>query len=58
MIYTGKEHNFNKYDNGTVTDYGIGYDYTSVMHYSSHAFSRNGEPTITPKVSNRRNFAN
>ncbi|XP_011693660.1 PREDICTED: astacin isoform X1 [Wasmannia auropunctata] len=49
-IKSGKEHNFNKYDNRTVTDYGIGYDYKSVMHYSSHAFSRNGEPTITPKV--------
>nr|XP_012227708.1 PREDICTED: astacin [Linepithema humile] len=48
-IKPGKEHNFNKYDNRTVTDYGIGYDYKSVMHYSSHAFSRNGEPTITPK---------
>ncbi|CAK9827143.1 Zinc metalloproteinase nas-13 [Anthophora retusa] len=48
-VKPGKEHNFNKYDNQTVTDYGIGYDYTSVMHYSSHAFSRNGEPTITPK---------
>ncbi|XP_029177907.1 zinc metalloproteinase nas-14-like [Nylanderia fulva] len=48
-IKLGKEHNFNKYDNRTVTDYGISYDYKSVMHYSSHAFSRNGEPTITPK---------
>lgn len=50
MNFAGKEHNFNKYDNRTVTDYGVGYDYKSVMHYSSHAFSRNGEPTITPKV--------
>ncbi|EFN88281.1 Zinc metalloproteinase nas-14 [Harpegnathos saltator] len=48
-IKFGREHNFNKYDNRTITDYGISYDYKSVMHYSSHAFSRNGEPTITPK---------
>lgn len=53
-MFAGKEHNFNKYDNRTVTDYGIGYDYKSVMHYSSHAFSSNGEPTITPKVMSAR----
>ena len=59
MIYLGKEHNFNKYDNDTVTDYGISYDYGSVMHYSSYAFSKNDEPTIIPIVSNQQlNFAN
>ncbi|XP_012282356.1 zinc metalloproteinase nas-15 [Orussus abietinus] len=47
-IKEGKEHNFNKYDNRTITDYGVGYDYNSVMHYSTHAFSKNGEPTISP----------
>ncbi|XP_048504685.1 seminal metalloprotease 1 [Athalia rosae] len=48
-IKEGREHNFKKYDNATVTDYGIPYDYQSIMHYSSHAFSKNGEPTITSK---------
>ncbi|KAI4481328.1 hypothetical protein M0804_009448 [Polistes exclamans] len=49
-IKPGKEHNFEKYDRDTVTDFGSSYDYSSVMHYSAHAFSANGEATITPKV--------
>lgn len=49
----GKESNFEKAQSETVDNQGIGYDYGSVMHYSSDAFSRNGQPTIEPKVSNK-----
>ncbi|KOC64282.1 Astacin, partial [Habropoda laboriosa] len=50
-IQSGREHNFVKYDSNTITDYGVGYDYGSVMHYSTYAFSKNSKPTITAKVS-------
>ncbi|RZF42637.1 hypothetical protein LSTR_LSTR001432 [Laodelphax striatellus] len=40
--------NFRKYSPFKVTDFNVGYDYDSVMHYSSHAFSKNGKKTITP----------
>lgn len=29
--------------------FGTPYDLFSVMHFSSHAFSKNKKPTITPK---------
>lgn len=41
--------NFERIDN-TVA-FGERYDYGSVMHYSPTAFSKNGQPTITAKVS-------
>lgn len=53
----GKESNFEKAQSETVDNQGIGYDYGSVMHYSSDAFSRNGQPTIEPKVSNKWTMA-
>ncbi|XP_058053859.1 seminal metalloprotease 1-like [Anopheles bellator] len=51
-IEEGKEHNFNIYTKDTVTDFNVRYDYGSVMHYSSTAFSKNGERTIVPKDPN------
>lgn len=48
-IIPGHEHNFEKHSNKTINDYGVPYDYSSVMHYSEKAFSKNGNNTIIPK---------
>lgn len=40
-----QKHNFQIYHS---TDFGIGYDYNSLMHYGAYAFSRNGKATIMP----------
>ncbi|XP_063697836.1 zinc metalloproteinase nas-13-like [Culicoides brevitarsis] len=45
-IKDGREHNFNKYNTSVITDFGVQYDYKSVMHYSGKAFSKNQKPTI------------
>uniref|UniRef100_A0A182JV62 Metalloendopeptidase n=1 Tax=Anopheles christyi TaxID=43041 RepID=A0A182JV62_9DIPT len=48
-ITPGKEHNFERYNSSQANDHGIPYDYDSVMHYASTAFSVNGQPTVIPK---------
>lgn len=47
-ITAGKEHNFNKHV-ADGTDIGT-YDYGSIMHYGTHGFSKNGQPTISIKM--------
>lgn len=48
-LYAGVSGNFLKLTTNQVTTQGVPYDFGSIMHYSSHAFSRNGRPTIEPK---------
>jgi len=45
-IQDGKSRNFNKYSSSQIQHLGEPYDYTSVMHYSATAFSKNGQKTI------------
>lgn len=47
-IKAGESYNFEKYPPGTGWDIG-GYNYQSLMHYESTAFSNNGNPTILAK---------
>ncbi|XP_060662476.1 seminal metalloprotease 1-like [Drosophila nasuta] len=45
-ITEGRENNFKKYTEDRVGDFDVPYDYSSILHYSSLAFSKNGEATI------------
>lgn len=46
-IESGKESNFYTYSQNGYNGYNVGsYDINSIMHYSSYAFSSNGNPTI------------
>ncbi|EDV58038.1 zinc metalloproteinase nas-4 [Drosophila erecta] len=53
-IRSGHEHNFQKLRANEVTNYGLGYDYDSIMHYGPFAFSKNGKPTIVPLKSDEK----
>ncbi|CEF69825.2 Astacin-like metalloendopeptidase [Strongyloides ratti] len=46
-----KATNFYRYGYGSANNYGIIYDYGSVMQYYAKSFSSNGGETMTPKMS-------
>ncbi|XP_045761306.1 zinc metalloproteinase nas-4-like [Maniola jurtina] len=45
-IMNGAAHNFYRLQRNEVNLLGLPYEYQSCMHYSTHAFSNNGQPTI------------
>ncbi|XP_053323427.1 meprin A subunit beta isoform X2 [Spea bombifrons] len=49
-ILSGREHNFNTYDDTRSSALNVPYDYTSVMHYSKTAFQNGSEPTIVTRI--------
>ncbi|CAF4394367.1 unnamed protein product, partial [Rotaria magnacalcarata] len=55
-IVSGMEHNFDVYSRTDADTLGLPYDFGSIMHYRSDAFSSNGRPTIVPTTSEGRNF--
>ncbi|ALC45707.1 CG11865 [Drosophila busckii] len=49
-IIEGAESQFQMWNPFNVNNFGVAYDYASIMHYSAFAFSKNGQRTIIPKV--------
>ncbi|XP_078007911.1 meprin A subunit beta [Phascolarctos cinereus] len=50
QILSGRENNFNTYDDKESDSLNVPYDYTSVMHYSKNAFQNGTEPTIVTRI--------
>lgn len=49
-VQAGTEHNFDKLPANQWSTFNVPYNTRSIMHYNSHDFSNNGQPTITAKV--------
>lgn len=47
-VKNGREDKLKLKPVGEYSDFGAGYDYESIMHYSQYAVSKNGLPTIVP----------
>lgn len=47
-------HEFEKMDSKTMPNYGIKYDYDSIMHSPHNAYSKNSKYTIVPTVSHTK----
>ena len=45
-LFSGKEHNFNKYSLDQIDYLNEVYDVESILHYGKTSFSVNGKPTI------------
>lgn len=45
-VLKSKEYNFLRYNDTDVTDFGVPYDYNSILHYPAEAASSNRKPTL------------
>uniref|UniRef100_A0A182VPR5 Metalloendopeptidase n=1 Tax=Anopheles minimus TaxID=112268 RepID=A0A182VPR5_9DIPT len=55
-IKPGTKNNFEKAKTGSTNNFGVAYDYGSIMHYSANAFSTNKKPTIEAKRAGANNM--
>lgn len=51
-ILKAKNYNFLRYNSSEVTDFGVPYDFDSILHYPADAASKNGKPTLVALKSN------